>query len=291
MARDRHGLSERRACQVVGQPRSTQRYERQERDDERALRAAIHAAAKAHPRYGSRRIAVVLREDGWRVNRKRVARIWREEGLQVPVRQRKRRRLGHSANGCSRYRPEFPNHVWSYDFVSDQTEDGRTLKILPVLDEFTRRDLALECGRSFTSGDVIATLEHLVEMYGAPVFLRSDNGPEFIAAAIRKWLADSGIGTLFIAPGSPWENGYSESFNSRLRDELLDRELFTSMTEARYLLGEFRKTHNDVRPHSSLDYRTPERFYQDWLEAHGPAGIALPSKAPLAALASPIPQV
>ena len=289
MARDCHGLSERRACQVVGQPRSTQRYARDERDDEKPLCAAIHAAARAHPRYGSRRVAVVLRKEGWRVNRKRVGRIWREEGLQVPVRQRKRRRLGHSANGCSRYRPEFPNHVWSYDFVGDQTEDGRTLKILPVLDEFTRRDLALECGRSFTSGDVIATLEHLVGVYGPPVFLRSDNGPEFIAAAIRKWLADSSIGTLFIAPASPWENGYSESFNSRLRDELLDRELFTTLTEARYLLGEFRRTHNATRPHSSLNYSTPDRFYQDWLAANGPADLA--RQAPLAALASPIPPV
>jgi transposase InsO family protein len=291
MARDRHGLSERRACRIVGQSRSTQRYKRRERDDEKPLRSAILAAAKAHPRYGSRRIRVIVRGKGFRVNQKRVARIWREEGLQVPVKKRKRRRLGQSANGCSQYSAQLPNHVWSYDFVGDQTEDGRTLKILPVLDEFTRRDLALECGRSFTSGDVIETLERLVKRYGAPVFLRSDNGPEFIAAAIRNWLADSGIGTLFVAPASPWENGYSESFNSRLRDELLDRELFTSLTEARYLLDEYRQGHNELRPHSSLGYRTPERFYQEWLEVHGPAETPLPCKGPLAPLASPIPEV
>ncbi len=209
----------------------------------------------------------------------------------MPVKKRKRRRLAQAANGCSQLSAQFPNHVWSYDFVSDQTEDGRMLKILPVLDEFTRRDLALECGRSFTSGDVIGTLEHLVKRYGAPVFIRSDNGPEFIAAAIRKWLRKSGIGTLFIAPASPWENGYSESFNSRLRDELLDRELFTSLTEARYLLKEYRQSHNAVRPHSSLDYSTPEQFYQAWLRAHGPTDIDLPNHAPLVPLASPNPRV
>ena len=291
MAEDGHGLSERRACQVVGQPRSTQRYERREADDEKALGLAIQAEAKAHPRYGSRRITVNLRKKGWRVNRKRVARIWREEGMQVPVKQHKKRRLGHSANGCARYPAEFPNHVWTYDFVNDQTEDGRRLKILPVLDEFTRRDLALECDRSFTSRDVIATLEHLVEVYGPPVFLRSDNGPEFIAAAVRKWLLESGMATLFIAPGSPWENGYSESFNSRLRDELLDRELFTNLTEARYLLREFKQTHNHERPHSSLGYSTPEQFYQDWLLASGPEGMERRSQTPLPRLASPIPEI
>ncbi len=214
MARDRHGLSERRACEVVGQPRSTQRYAREEREDEERFRGAVRDQARERPRFGSRRVTTLLREDGWRVNHKRVERIWREEGLRVPRKQRKRRRLGQSANGIVHHRPLFPNHVWSYDFVSDQTEDGRTLKILPVLDEFTRRSLALDVGRSFRSRDVIATLERLLEKYGAPAYLRSDNGPEFIAAAIRRWLEESGIDTLYIAPGSPWENGYSESWNS-----------------------------------------------------------------------------
>ena len=158
MVRTRHGLSERRACHVVGQARSTQRYARRERSDERALRQAIHAVARRHPRYGSRRVTVVLHAQGWRLNHKRVERIWREEGLRVPQRQRKRRRLGSSAQGCTRHRAACPNHVWSYDFVGDQTDDGRTLKILPIVDEFTRRALALDCGRHFTSGDVIETL-------------------------------------------------------------------------------------------------------------------------------------
>lgn len=287
MAQDCHGLSQRRACQVVQQPRSTQRYERGERDDEKELCAAIHGITKKHPRYGSRRVTKELRDDDWTVNRKRVARICREEGLGVPVRQRKRRRLGHSANGCHRLRPEFPNHVWTYDFVSDQTEDGRRIKILAIVDEFTRRTLALECDRSFTSDDVLTTLEHLVETYGAPVFIRSDNGPEMIADAIQKWLRETGVGPLYVAPGSPWENGYIESFNSRLRDELLNRELFTSLTEAQYLLHEFRESHNKARPHSSLAYETPEAFYRDWLSAHGIRGY---EPGPLVALASPIPE-
>ena len=175
MAQHRHRLSERRACQLIHQPRSTQRYPRPERDDEVQLREAIHATARSHPRYGSRRVTALLRAEGWPVNHKRIERIWREEGLQVPQKQRKRRRLGHSENGCARHRPEFPNHVWTYDFLSDQTEDGRRLKILAIVDEFTRRNLALECGRSITSTDVIRTLEVRVEQYGAPAFIRSDN--------------------------------------------------------------------------------------------------------------------
>ncbi len=269
MARDRHGVSERRACRWLAQARATQRYVRRERSDEARLRAAIHEVSRRHPRFGSRRVTVMLRREGWRVNGKRVARIWREEGLQVPQRRRKRRRLGQSANGCSRRRAESPNHVWSYDFVSDQTEDGRILKIFGVVDEFTRRSLALEVGRSFTSREVIATLAALVSRYGPPAFIRSDNGPEFIAAAVRKWLEESQIGALFIAPGSPWENAYSESFNSRLRDELLNGELFQSLAEAKFLLKDFRHAHNHERPHSSLAYRTPEEFHVEWIAKHG----------------------
>ncbi len=275
MTRDRHGLSERRACEVVGQPRSTQRYAREEREDEERLRAAVRKKARERPRFGSRRVTTLLREDGWRVNHKRVERIWREEGLRVPRKQRKRRRLGQSANGIVHHRSESPNHVWSYDFVSDQTEDGRTLKILPVLDEFTRRTLALDVGRSFRSRDVIATLERLVQEHGAPAYIRSDNGPEFIATAIRQWRKESEIGTLYIAPGSPWENGYSESFNSRLRDELLDRELFTGFAEARFLLENYRVDHNEHRPHSSLGQCTPAAFYAEWREESKAEGTSI----------------
>jgi transposase InsO family protein len=266
MAQDRHGLSERRACAVVGQSRSTQRYEREVPSDEERLREAIRGKAKERPRFGSRRVTTLLREDGWQVNHKRVERIWREEGLRVPQKQRKRRRLGHSANGIVHHRPEAPNHVWSYDFISDQTEDGRRLKIFELLDEFTRRVFSLEAGRSFRSGDVIEVLERMVAEHGAPAFIRSDNGPEFIAMAIRKWLADSGIETLYIAPGSPWANGYTESFNSRLRDEFLDRELFTSLREANVLLEEHRRDHNERRPHSAHGQRTPDVFYAAWTE-------------------------
>lgn len=253
---------------MVGQPRSTQRYEGQKRPDEERLREAIRGKARERPRFGSRRITTLLREAGWRVNHKRVERIWREEGLRVPQRQRKRRRLGHSANGIVRFRPQSPNHVWSYDFVNDQTEDGRRLKIFELLDEFTRRVFALESGRSFRSRDVIEVLERMVAEHGAPDFLRSDNGPEFIAMAIRRWLEDSGIGTLYIAPGSPWENGYAESFNSRLRDELLDREQFTSLREANVLLEDYRRDHNEQRPHSAHGQRTPDAFYATWIEEH-----------------------
>ena len=275
MARRRYGVSERRACRWLGQARSTQRYEREERSDEAKLRRSIRELARAHPRYGSRRIARLLRREGWRVNRKRVERIWREEGLQVPRRQRKRRCLGHSENGCARRRAEFPNHVWSYDFLTDRTEDGRTLKILVVVDEFTRRSLALEVGRSFTSTEVIAVLAELVAEHGAPAFIRSDNGPELISAAVRRWLAEHRIGTLFIAPGSPWENGYTESFNSRLRDELLNRELFQSLAEARFLLREYRRRYNEERPHSSLGYQTPQQFHEAWMAENGRPEVSI----------------
>jgi transposase InsO family protein len=204
-----------------------------------------------------------------------VERIWREEGLRVPQKQRKRRRLGHSANGIVHHRPEAPNHVWSYDFVTDQSEDGRRLKIFELLDEYTRRVFALEAGRSFRLRDVIEVLERMVAEHGAPAFIRSDNGPEFIAMAIRKWLEDSGIGTLYIAPGSPWENGYTESFNSRLRDELLDRELFTSLREANVLLDEYRRDHNEQRPHSAHGQRTPEAFYASWMKQQATNGIGI----------------
>ncbi len=265
MATARHDVSERRACRVLDQPRSTQRYRPQEKSGEQEVVKAMHAIAKLHPRYGTPRVTRLLRDDGFRLNHKRVERLWRVEGLQVPQKQRKRRRLGTSAHGCIRHRPEYPNHVWSYDFVADQTEDGRRLKIFVVIDEYTRRCLALEVGRRFTSEDVIDTMRALFELYGTPTHVRSDNGPELIATALRRWLGRRGTGTLYIEPGSPWENAYTESFNSRLRDELLNRELFTSVLEARVLLEQHRTEHNEVRPHSSHDYETPNAFFEGWL--------------------------
>lgn len=220
----------------------------------------VRELAREHPRYGYRRITALLKREGWSVNRKRVHRLWRREGLKVPQVQRKRRRLGSSENGCVRHRAERPNQVWSYDFVMDQTADGRRLKVLPIVDEYTRECLTIEVERSMTARDVVSTLEYLFEVRGVPEHIRSDNGPEFIAEAVRGWLAHHGAKTLYIEPGSPWENAYSETFNSRLRDELLDRELFETLKEAKVIIEDHRLEYNYRRPHSSLGYQTPAEF-------------------------------
>lgn len=216
--------------------------------------------SREHPRYGYRRITAVLRREGWRVNRKRVQRLWRQEGLKVPRKQRKKRRLGNSDNGAVRRRAEHRNHVWSYDFIEDQTAEGKKLKMLPIVDEFTRECLTIEVERSMTAREVVETLAYLFELRGAPGHLRSDNGPEFIAQAVKDWLAQSGVGTLYIEPGSPWENAYSESFNSRFRDELLNREVFETLAEAKVLTEDYRLDYNHRRPHSALGYQTPAEF-------------------------------
>jgi putative transposase len=213
-----------------------------------------------HPRFGYRRIWALLRREGWRVNRKRVYRLWRRQGLKVPRRKRKKRRLGHSANGCVRLRALAKDHVWAWDFIHDRTADGRPLKWLSVVDEYTRECVALEVGRSLTASRVVQILAELFRERGAPVHVRSDNGPEFIAQAIRAWMAGAGLETLYIAPGAPWENGYAESFNSKVRDELLNVEEFGSLLEAQVLAKEWRQQYNHVRPHSSLGYRTPAEF-------------------------------
>ena len=256
--------SERGACRLLGQARSTLRYLARERDGEQGLLKSILELTAKHPRYGYRRITTLLRRSGRPVNRKRVHRLWKREGLRVPVRQCKKRRLGQSANGILRRRAEYVNHVWSYDFVFDETEDGGTLKMLPILDEFSRESLAIEVQRSITAVDVIRVLEQLFEERGEPDFLRSDNGPEFIAKAIQDWLKERKARTLFIAPGAPWENAYSESFNSRFRDELLDRELFTSLLEAQVLVEQHRREYNEYRPHSRLGGKTPAEFAEAW---------------------------
>lgn len=253
-------LSERRACQVLKMPRSSLRYEATPSEKERKIVARLHELARERPRFGALRATVMLRNEGFVVNKKRVARLRRREGLKVRKKQHKRRRLGSAAGGIQLSEAVGINDVWSYDFVSDQTEDGRTLRMLVVVDEFTREALALEVGRHFTSADVLSVLECLIEVRGAPKHIRSDNGPEFVAKAVRKWLAANDISALFIEPGSPWQNAYVESFNSKLRDELLDRELFTSLDEARMILEDYRLDYNHRRPHSSLDYRTPATF-------------------------------
>jgi transposase InsO family protein len=253
-------VSERRACQVIGQPRSTQRYAVKERDGEGPLVSSMLDLVRRHPRYGYRRVWALLRSEGFRVNVKRVYRLWRKEGLKVPQKQRKKRRLGGSVNGIVRHRAEHMDHVWAYDFVSDQTTDGRILKFLTVEDEYTREALAIEVERSITSTDLIETVRYLFEVRGVPKFIRSDNGPEFIARGLRTWLAESGVGTLYIEPGAPWENGFNESFNSRFRDELLNGELFTSLQEAKVVTEDFRLQYNHRRPHSSLGYQTPAAY-------------------------------
>jgi putative transposase len=250
-------VSERRACAVLGQPRTTQRRRPAVRDDEDALTAAIIRLATAYGRYGYRRVTALLRGEGWRVNLKRVYRIWRREGLKVPQKQPKRGRLWLNDGSCIRLRPEREGHVWSYDFVQDRTQDGRAFRMLTVIDEYTRRCLAIVVARKLNADEVLHCLTDLFTLHGPPEHIRSDNGPEFAAKAVRGWLGRVGVKTLFIEPGSPWENGYNESFNSKLRDELLNGEIFTTLYEAKVLIECWRRHYNTIRPHSSLGYRPP----------------------------------
>jgi putative transposase len=251
------GVSERRACRVLRQHRSTQRKAPTTLDDEAALKADIIALARQYGRYGYRRITALLREAGWAVNKKRVERIWRCEGLKVPQRQPKRSRLWLNDGSCVRLRPARANHVWSYDFVSDRTHDGRAFRMLCVIDEFTRESLAIRVARKLKATDVIDVLADLFILRGVPTHIRSDNGPEFVATALREWIAAVGAKTAYIEPGSPWENGYCESFNGKLRDELLNGEIFYTLNEAKIVIEVWRRHYNTVRPHSSLGYRPP----------------------------------
>jgi len=250
-------VSERRACQALGQYRATQRYLPHIGTEEEKLTGRIIELASQYGRYGYRRIAALLQGESWQVNHKRVERIWRREGLKVPKKQPKRRRLWLNDGSCIRLRPQFKDHVWSYDFVIARTAEGRAFRILNIIDEYTRECLGILVKRCITSQDVIDLLFELFIFRGIPEHLRSDNGPEFTAEAIRRWLSRVGVKTLFIEPGSPWENGYIESFNGKLRDELLNREIFTTLTEAKVLIEQWRKEYNQVRPHSSLGYRPP----------------------------------
>jgi putative transposase len=253
----RFGVSERFACKVLGQHRSAQRKKIKTPNDEAALTADIIALAAQYGRYGYRRITALLRAAGWVVNFKRVERIWRREGLKVPQKQPKRKRLWLNDGSCIRLRPEHPNHVWSYDFVEDRTHDGRKYRMLNLIDEFTRECLAIRINRKLKSSDVIDVLADLFILRGVPGYIRSDNGPEFIATAVQDWIAAVGAKTAYIEPGSPWENGYCESFNSKLRDELLNGEVFSTLQEAKIIIENWRCHYNAIRPHSSLGYRPP----------------------------------
>ena len=248
----------RRACNLVDTPRSGLYYLQRRSADEEALKAAIHLLARLHPRYGCPRIQVCLEREGWRVNHKRVHRIWQEEGLSLQRKRPRRRQCGPRIEIVNKALGA--NHVWSYDFVEDRTDRGGRLRCLPVLDEYTRECLAIEVEPSIGAQRVILTLERLFNLRGVPDFIRSDNGPEFVAKAVQDWLAEKACGTLFITPGSPWENAYIESFNGKFRDECLNREIFLNGREAQMIIENWRQEYNTLRPHSSLGNLTPEEF-------------------------------
>jgi putative transposase len=258
------GVSQRRACVLVAANRATVQYRaRAGCDDELVERLA--ALAQRHPRYGYRRVWALLRREGWVVNRKRVHRLWRTAQLQVPQRRRRRRLAGVSAVGPAPMQATHPGHVWTYDFVHDVCLNGTKLKLLPVVDEFTRECLAIEVATGLPTARVMRVLARLFVTHGSPQFLRSDNGPEFVAQAIQSWLALQHAATLYIDPGRPWQNGFAESFNGTLRDECLTMQAFASVAEARVEVERFRHEYNEQRPHSRLGYRTPAAFKADWL--------------------------
>lgn len=278
-------VSERFACKVLGQHRSTQRKKPQSRPDEEALTTDIIRLASRYGRYGYRRITAMLRSEGWTVNAKRVERIWRREGLKVPQKQPKRGRLWLNDGSCVRLRPEHPNHVWSYDFVEGRTHNGRKFRMLNIIDEFTHECLSIRVARRLKSIDVIDVLSDLFILRGVPEHIRSDNGPEFLANAVQKWIGAVGAKTAYITPGSPWENGFVESFNARLRDELLNGEIFYTLREAQIVIESWRRHYNAVRPHASIGYRAPAP------EVFVPALAAWPAAQPRPAPPAMLPLV
>jgi len=270
-------MSERRACRLAGQHRSTQRHEPVVACDDAALRAQLREISRKRPRWGYRRAHRLLRDDGWQLNIKRTRRVWREEGLRVPRKRRKRLRLGQSTVPADRLRAECPDHVWAIDFQWDQTADGHNLKLLHVVDEFTREALAIECHRRIDADHTVDILDRLVAERGtAPGFVRCDNGTELTANALRDWCRFSRAGSAYIDPGSPWQNAYVESFGGRIRDELLAVELFSCLTEARVLIEDWRQDYNHHRPHSALGMMTPAAFA---------ASLRQPSEPPTATAA------
>lgn len=251
------GLTERRACKALGQSRGLQRRVRKRPEDEEVLIGEMTALAVRYGRYGYKRITAMLKSAGWAVNHKRIERLWRLEGLKVPKRHKKRGRLYLNDGSCLRLRPCWANHVWAYDFVAERLKDGTKIRTLTVVDEYTRECLSLRTGYSLKADDVMDVLTDLFIMRGVPGHIRSDNGSEFTSKAIKAWLARLGVKTLFIEPGSPWENGYNESFNARLRDECLNGETFHTLKEAQVILEQWRHHYNHIRPHSALGYRPP----------------------------------
>ena len=275
------GVSQRLACRVLNQHRSTHRKAPCRPDDKAALTQAIVALATQYGRYGYRRITALLHAEGWCCNHKRVERIWRAEGLKVPARQPKRGRLWLNDGSCLRLRPQRANHVWAYDFVEDRTREGRKFRTFNVVDEFSRGCLAIRVGRKLGSTEVIDVLTDLFIARGIPAYIRSNNGPEFVATAVKAWITELGVRPAYIEPGSPWENGYVESFNGKFRDELLACEAFNTLGEARVLIEQWREHHNTVRPHSTLSYRPPAPEVilpkvPALVSPPGPAGSAAP---------------
>jgi len=260
MLQDRLGLAERRACRITGQHRSTQRHQGPRLDRDDVLRRRLGGISAEHPRWGYRRAWALLRQEGWEVNRKKVQRLWREEGLRVPVRRRKRRRLGTSTVPARRLRAERADHVWALDFQFDTTADGRILKLLHVVDEHTREALWIEVARRIDADATVAVLERIAATRGAPELIRMDNGPELTAHAIRDWCTTRGAGTSYIEPGSPWENPFVESFGSRVRDEVLGVEVFDTLLEARVVIEDWRTEYNTLRPHSSIGWLAPAAY-------------------------------
>ena len=264
-------VSQRRACQVIGQPRSTQRLPQPSPDEvELALRCRLRAISKKFPRWGYRKATTLVNKEGYEVNKKRVQRLWREEGLRVPKKTKKRRRGRCSEPNGSRRRAVRPNEVWAIDFQFDTTVEGRQLKLCNIVDEFTREALAMRVGRSCDADTLVSLLDRLAHERGAPALLRMDNGPELTAAALRDWARFNKAGTIYIEPGSPWENPFAESFNSRVRDELLNVEVFYTLTEAKVMVEDWRIEYNEDRPHSSLGMLAPNEFTKEWIADHQP---------------------
>jgi putative transposase len=265
MLQQRLAVSERRACRITGQHRSTQRHEPRRTDRDAALRARLRELSREHPRWGYRRAWASLRGEGWEANRKKVQRLWREEGLRVPKRRRKRYRLGTSMIQAGRLRAERPNQVWALDFQFDTTSDGRVLKLLHVVDEHTREALAIEVERRIDADHTVSVLDRIVARDGRrPELVRMDNGPELTANALRDWCRFGGSDSSYIEPGSPWENPFVESFAGKVRDEALAVEAFGSLLEAKTVIEEWRNTYNHRRPHSSLGWKTPAAYAADW---------------------------
>ncbi len=252
-----HPYSERRICRALGIQRSSIRYIPEPRSDEGPLRADIVRLAAQYGRYGYRRVTALLWQEGWKISPSRVERIWKQEGLKVPQKQPKRGRLWLHDGSCVRLRATHKNHVWSWDFVMDRTDDGRVIKILTLIDEYTKEALAVYPARRIRANDVIDIFADVMVERGVPEYIRSDNGPEMIAKVLRNWLARVGTKTAYIMPGSPWENGYCESFNGKLRNELLDGEIFYTLREAQVIIEQWRWHYNRIRPHSALGYRPP----------------------------------